>query len=69
MSKLDPIKGGRTSCIQNRHEQRFLDDGKLCYGCNKVRDFDFYYKNISQCKSCCQKKEKAQWKKQKQPLW
>ena len=39
MSKLDPVKGGRTSCIQNRHQKRFIDGGKLCYGCNKVREY------------------------------
>ena len=61
--------GGRHEIESIKHQRRFKDGGKLCYGCNEVRDLDDYYKGHTRCRPCCRKKEKKQWKKQKQPLW
>ena len=64
-----PRRQGNYTEVSQKHKNRFVDGGKLCYGCNKVRDIDDYYKGVTRCKPCCTKKEKAKWKKQKQPLW
>ena len=64
-----PRRQGNYLEITHKYAERFIDGGKLCYGCDEVRDLDNYYKGITICKPCCSKKEKDKWKKQKQPLW
>ena len=71
MGKETKIPKGQGNYIEvsEKHKRRFVGDGKLCYGCNEVRKLDEYYKNVTRCKFCRAKEEKARWKKQKQPLW
>ena len=69
MSKIEKFKGGRHEIGTIKHQERFKDGGKLCYGCNEVRSLNQYNKTSTRCKVCLFKKNKERWKKQKQPLW
>ena len=69
MSKIEKNKGGRHEIGTIKHQERFKDGGKLCYGCNEVRKLEDYYTTSTRCKICSLKKNKERWKKQKQPLW
>ena len=55
--------------LTNQKNRRLIDGGKLCYGCNKVKDLDLYYEKGTRCKDCQRKLSKERWEKQKQPLW
>lgn len=69
MSNLDKFKGGRHQIGTIKHEQRFKDGGKLCYGCDKVRKLEEYYTTSTRCKFCMSKINKKRHNKVKQPLW
>ena len=71
MGKEIKIPKGQGNFIEitKKHKSRFINGGKLCYGCNEIRNLDDYYKGNTRCKTCCTKNEKARWKKQNQPLW
>ncbi len=64
-----PRRQGNKTIVESKYKARFIDGGKLCYGCNTVKNLDEYHKGATQCKSCRTKYEKKKWKKQKQPLW
>ena len=69
MPKIDKFKGGRHQIGTIKHQERFKDGGKLCYGCNKVRKLEDYYTTSTRCKFCNNKKQKELWKKRNQSLW
>ena len=62
-------KGGNWEQLSRKHQRRFIDDGKLCYGCNEVRKLEEYYTTSPRCKYCMNKKNKERYKKQNKPLW
>ena len=61
--------GGRHEMESIKHQRRYKDGGKLCYGCNEIRKLDQYYESGTRCIRCCKKKYRERWKKEKQPLW
>ena len=52
-----------------KHQERYIDGGKLCYKCEKVRKTEDYYTTSTICKFCMNKKAKIRYKKENQPLW
>ena len=69
MSKIDKFKGGRHQIGTIKHQERYIDGGKLCYTCETVRKLEDYYTTSTICKFCMNKKAKIRYKKEKQPLW
>ena len=41
--RLEGFKGGRHQIGTIKHEKRFKDGGKLCYGCDEVRILYYFH--------------------------
>ena len=67
--RLEGFKGGRHQIVTIKHEKRFKEGGKLCYGCDEVRKLEEYYASSTRCKFCMNKSNKKRHDKIKQPLW
>ena len=62
-------KGGNTDEIKNKHSRRYTDEGILCYGCDKICSPEDYWKGVTRCKECCNKRLKKVQKRKTRPLW
>ena len=73
MSRVDRFKSQRSIQLSNDHKRRFVDGGKICTKCKKVRKLDEYYNREngkqSCCKICSSEINKKRHNKLKQPLW